>query len=144
MSDLRHDSGVTLDKIDETLERIAAKSSFSSKELRARVGTKHAGPIQTDVGLSKTFRRLHRSEAKWMMRMLLKTYSPVKIPETVAMHRFHFLLPDLLALQNTFEAAMKLLQCLTIKHMPAHLWLKISKVSYAERQSMSLYPRSEP
>jgi len=32
--------GVTLDEIDETLDRIAAKSSFSSNKLRAEVSTK--------------------------------------------------------------------------------------------------------
>ena len=46
---------VTLNEIDTALDRIAATSSFSSLEL------------------SRIFRRLHSSEAKWMVRMLLKT-----------------------------------------------------------------------
>jgi hypothetical protein len=46
--EFRPGPGVTLDEIDKTLDRIAAKSSFSSNELRAKVGTKYAGSIQTD------------------------------------------------------------------------------------------------
>jgi DNA ligase-4 len=67
--------GVTLDEINETLDRIAAKSSFSSNELGVKVGTKYAASIQTNVALSRIFRQLHSSEAKWIVRMVLKTYN---------------------------------------------------------------------
>ena len=53
-----------------------------------------------------------------MIRILLKDYSPVRIPETAMMHQFHFLLPDLLSFQNSFEAAVKLLDEPTIRCMP--------------------------
>lgn len=68
--DFRPGPGVTLDEVGETLDRIAAKSSFSSNELRAKVGTKYAGAIQTDVALSKIFRQLHSSEAKELVPRL--------------------------------------------------------------------------
>jgi hypothetical protein len=44
-----------------------------------------------------------------MVCMLFKNYRPVCIPETLAMRQFHFLFPDLLRLQNSFEAAVNLL-----------------------------------
>lgn len=50
-----------------------------------------------DEVFSTIFRRLYSSEAKWMVRMLLKTYGPVLIPKVPTMQRFHFLLPDLLS-----------------------------------------------
>lgn len=120
-SDLIHDPDVTLDEIDDILNRIAAKSSYSSNELRTKVATKYEGPIQTEVALSKIFWRLHSSEAKWIVRMLLKTYGPIKIPEIVAMQSFQSFLPDVLAFQNSFEAALKLLQRPTIKRMPTRV-----------------------
>jgi hypothetical protein len=50
--------------------------------------------------------------------MLFKNYRPVRIPETLAIRQFHFLLPDLLRLQNSFEAAVNLLDEPTIRCMP--------------------------
>ena len=56
-----------------------------------------------------------------MVRMVLKTYSPVHVPETLALQQFHFLLPDLLRFQNSFEAAVKLLQDATVMQMPTRV-----------------------
>lgn len=50
--------------------------------------------------------------------MLLKDYSPVHVPETLAMQQFHFLLPDLLRFQSSLETAVKLLGEPSISHMP--------------------------
>jgi hypothetical protein len=82
---------------------------------------RHSRPLQVDEVFSTIFRRLYSSEAKWMVRMLLEKYSPVLIPEKPTIHRFHFLLPDLLSFQNTFEAAVQLLQAPTIQRMPFHV-----------------------
>jgi DNA ligase 4 len=53
-----------------------------------------------------------------MVRILLKDYSPVRILETAVMHQFHFLLFNLLNFQNSFEAAVKLLDESIICYMP--------------------------
>jgi DNA ligase-4 len=82
------------------------------------VREKYTGPIQINGALSSIFRRLKSSEAKWMVRVLIKDYSPVQIPETLEMYHFHFLLPDLLNFQNSFEAALKLLDGPIIRGMP--------------------------
>ena len=115
----KSNSKVTVEELDTILDRIAANSSFSSIDLREKVGAKYAEPIQTGDVLSKLFRKLHSSEAKWMVRMLLKTYSPVQVPEMVAMQQFHFLLPDLLSFQNSFNAAVQLLGRPAIRSIPA-------------------------
>jgi DNA ligase-4 len=118
-AETRCGSSVTLEELDETLDRIAATSSFSSIELRERMQAKYSEPIKTQDALARVFRRLYSSEAKWMVRMIMKTYSPVQIPETLAMQKFHFLLPDALGFQNSFEAAVRILSGVSIRRMPA-------------------------
>lgn len=112
------DPSVTLEELDEILDRIAATSSFSSVGLRRKIKMKYAQPVLPQNVLSTIFRRLHSLEAKWMIRMLLMIYSPVHVPEILAMKQFHFLLPDLLSIQNSFDAAVKLLSGPAIKSMP--------------------------
>jgi len=111
---------VTFEELDEILDRIAATSSFSSLHLREKIRVKYAEPIRTHNALLILFRRLHSSKAKWMVHMLLKTYSLVQVPETLAIQQFHFLLPDILSFQNSFEAAVKLICGTTIRHMPPY------------------------
>ncbi|KAM4056452.1 ATP dependent DNA ligase [Hirsutella rhossiliensis] len=98
-------SGVTLEELDEVLDQVSASSPFSSSSLPACL-------------LSTFFRQLHSSEAKWLVRMILKNYSPVEIPERLAMGGFHFLLPHVLQYQSTIPAALQFLQRPTIEHMP--------------------------
>lgn len=109
---------VTLEELDDALDQIAASSSFSSASLRERVTTKHGRSIRADDLLSKVFRVLQSSEAKWMIRIILKNYSLARVPETLVMSKFHFLLPDLLRFQNSIPAAVGLLGSPTIRHMP--------------------------
>jgi DNA ligase-4 len=91
-TDFEHRPGpnVTLEELDEILDRIAAISSFLSIDLRRRMKEKYAELIRVNDAFSSIFRRLKSSEAKWMVRMLLKDYSLVRIPETAAMQQFHF------------------------------------------------------
>jgi DNA ligase 4 len=81
-SEPRLGPSVALEELDEILDRIAATSSFSSVDLRERVKAKYMEPIRTNDALSIIFRRLNSSEAKWMVCMVLKTYSLVHVPET--------------------------------------------------------------
>ena len=110
--------GVNLIEIDQAMDRVASRSRFSSDDFRQK--TKGAGAevscIQEE--LSKIFRRLHSSHAKWFVRMLLKTYDPVNIPEHLTLQCYHFLLPSLLRVQNSFGAAIQYLGGEIIKKMP--------------------------
>ncbi|KFA77702.1 hypothetical protein S40288_10262 [Stachybotrys chartarum IBT 40288] len=107
-----------LEEIDDVLDQVAALSSFSSASLREKVTKKHGRLSRADDLLAKIFRVLRSSECKWMIRMISKNYSPVRVPETLVMSRFHFLLPDLLRFQNSIPAAVELLGSPTIRHMP--------------------------
>ncbi|KAF2195616.1 hypothetical protein K469DRAFT_681899 [Zopfia rhizophila CBS 207.26] len=91
------------------LDRVAATSTFSSIKLRQRMEAKYAEPIRTHDVLLRIFQRLYSSEAKWMVRMILKNYSPVQIPETLVMQTFYFLLPNVLGFQNSLEAAVRIM-----------------------------------
>ena len=92
---------VTLEEIDSTLSQIASNSAFSSFEIRQQAdGRKH------DQLLAPILRRLSSCEAKWLVRMILKSYLPVQIPERTAMTQFHFLLPSILSIQDSIAAAV--------------------------------------
>lgn len=68
---------VTVDELDGTLDRLAARCVFSSAELRQR----HGGDSDdARAVLGPLFRRLGPSEAKWVTRCLLKSLLPVVVP----------------------------------------------------------------
>lgn len=54
-----------------------------------------------------------------MIRLLLKTLSLIQILEVESLRCAHFLLPDLLTLQNSLEAAVESLCSDMIQRMPA-------------------------
>lgn len=94
---------MTLELLDDILDQAAAFSPFSSIELKEKVQEKSVQSKSLGELLSTLFRGLRSTEAKWVIRMLWKNYGPVKIPETVTMKTFHFLLPDLLRFQNSLS-----------------------------------------
>jgi DNA ligase-4 len=100
------------------MDRIASRSRFSSDDIRQKSRGVGAELNNIQEELSRIFRRLHSSHAKWLVRMLLKTYGPVSIPERLTLRCFHFLLPSLLCVQNSFEPAIQYLGGETIKKMP--------------------------
>ena len=52
-----------------------------------------------------------------MIYILLKDYSPMRIPKMTVIHQFHFLLSDLLSFQNSFEIVVKLLDESIIRYI---------------------------
>lgn len=47
---------------------------------------------------------------KWLVRILMKNYTPVVLPVGLVLRSFHFLLPELLKFQDSFDAAVALLR----------------------------------
>lgn len=103
---------VTLEEIDTALVQVAANSGFSSPDIKRAANGVSAHDI-----LQPMLRRLRSSEAKWLVRMILKSYSPANLPEHRALRSFHFLLPDLLAVQDSFEAAVAILEHDTVRSL---------------------------
>lgn len=105
---------VTLEEINDVLDLVAARCPSSSAATRARFNKDNIVDLLTPVA-----RRLHSKEAKWFARMMLKRYHPVQIPEYEALHGFHFMLPNLLSIQTSFEAAVSVLAKEAIRYLPA-------------------------
>ncbi|KAL2423845.1 hypothetical protein ABEF95_008377 [Exophiala dermatitidis] len=104
---------VTLEEIDEALLQIAANSPFSSAEIRRSADDACPHDILLPI-----VRRLQSWEAKWLVRMILKSYSPIQIPEHQFMQSFHFLLLDVLAIQHSLEAAVEVLSQEDLRSLP--------------------------
>ncbi|KEF63666.1 uncharacterized protein A1O9_01644 [Exophiala aquamarina CBS 119918] len=104
---------VTLEELDAALCELAANSGFLAPQMQRFRTNRPRYRI-----LEPILRRLSSKEAKWLMRMLLKAYSSAAIPEQAVLRSFHFLLPDLLAIQNSFEAAINTLNHEDMQNIP--------------------------
>lgn len=104
MSKPPDDREVTLEEINVALLQLAANSGTATLQMRAA-----ANNVSADDLLRPLVRRLHSTEAKWLVRMILKNYSPVLIPEHTTFRCFHFLLPYILRCRNSFEDAVEVL-----------------------------------
>ena len=126
---------VTLEEINAALDEIAANVRSSAPTLRASATFSNTVDILTPV-----LHRLRSMEAKWLVRMLLKSYHPVRIPEEVTMQQFHFLLPDLVTLQNDFGAVMDTLNQAEIMQLPKRV-SKADAIVLRKRLAGHLVPR---
>ncbi|EED17777.1 ATP dependent DNA ligase domain protein [Talaromyces stipitatus ATCC 10500] len=104
---------VTVEEIDNALQEIASCCRFSGPSVRR----KHAA-VDFDEVLGSLYRRLSSRDAKWLTRMILKSYHPVQIPVDYFLKKVHFLLPHLLLFQNSLEAAVELLKSPSLKLFP--------------------------
>jgi hypothetical protein len=114
---LKYRPSLTFEKFNEILDRITIISSFLSIDLKKKIKEKYVKLIRVNNALSSIFRRLKSFKAKWMVRILLKDYSLIRILETAVIHQFYFLLPNLLSIQNSFEIAVKFLNKSTIRYI---------------------------
>ncbi|KAM0707828.1 hypothetical protein Q7P35_004477 [Cladosporium inversicolor] len=98
---------VTLQEVDDLLMALAGHSMFSNSSIpQVPPGSSEA----RDVLLANTLKRLAPSEGKWLLRLVLKDLSPLKVDEPYIQKSFHFLLPDLLRFQAKFSSAVTLLK----------------------------------
>ncbi|KAK2763166.1 hypothetical protein FQN54_009802 [Arachnomyces sp. PD_36] len=106
-------NGVTIEEIDAALNGIASRCRYSGPKIRHNYAA-----VDVDAALSALFRRLSSRDAKWLTRMILKNYNPVVLPMNCALRNFHFLLPSLLPMQDSLEAAVQVLTSEPIKAFP--------------------------
>lgn len=100
-----HSHYVSIDAVHSALESLAALSRFSSPEMRLRSTQETRDQILKPILL-----KMRSYEVKWFVRLILKNYSPVVLDERHVIATYHFLLPGLLQLQDSFEAAVALLK----------------------------------
>lgn len=103
---------VTVEEIDAALGMLASRCRFSGPQVR-RVTT----PVDVDETLSPIYRRLSSRDAKWLTRLILKSY-PVALPTKYTLEKFHFLLPHLLQFQDTFAGALEMLSSKPMNRFP--------------------------
>ena len=97
---------VNLDDVDEMLDTLAGNCRFSDRKTTLSTSSSKA----RDEIIGNIFKRLDPSQSKWLARLVLKDFSPVRVEEALVLQSFHFLLPDLLRFQNDFDAAIRLLR----------------------------------
>ena len=99
---------ITIEEIDAVLDALAARNRFSGPEIRAKKG--QHGPSKVDDMLASIYHRLSSREAKWFTRILLKDYNPIVFPDGLVFWCFHPLLPCILKVYDSFQAAVALLR----------------------------------
>ncbi|KLJ11095.1 DNA ligase (ATP) [Blastomyces silverae] len=114
-NDNPEESGVTVEEIDAVLSDIASRCRFSSPDVR-----RQRSAASVDEALGPILRRLTSRDAKWFTRIILKDLSPLTLPARLVLRNFHFLLPDVLLLQDSLTAAVALLSRDPIKRFPWH------------------------
>jgi len=98
-------ASVTVDDVDNALQQMASQCKFSSLEVQAQEGSESSLKL-----LGSIFVRLRSWEVKWLIRLILKEFSPVVLDVHLVLREFHFLLPELLKFQDNFGAAIALLK----------------------------------
>ncbi|KAF2170910.1 hypothetical protein M409DRAFT_18883 [Zasmidium cellare ATCC 36951] len=98
---------VMVEEVDDMLQMLAG-------------GSRHSGPSiprlppssseQRDKTIGNILFRCEPNEGKWLARLILKDFSPVRIDEKLILKNLHFLLEDLLNFQRDFHAAATLLK----------------------------------
>jgi DNA ligase 4 len=102
----RKGSTLSVDEIDEVFEGIGD-------------GSRGQHSTNTQTMLSNLYRRIQSHEGKWLTRLILKDFSPVILPANLVQRSFHFLLPDLLRVQDSFEAAVHMLRDGPLRAFPS-------------------------
>lgn len=77
---------VTVEDLEEVLNKLAARCRFSSDALRTSFATTNTEPnleTNTEHILESLYRELASKEGKWVSRAILKCHLPVVIPGTV-------------------------------------------------------------
>ncbi|KAN0080727.1 hypothetical protein V8E54_003931 [Elaphomyces granulatus] len=126
---------VTTEEIDVALNKIASRCRFSGPQVRRQ----HAA-VDVDNALRPLYLRLGSRDAKWLTRMILKSYSPVVLPLNHVLRNFHFLLPDLLLFQDSFDAAINLLSSTPLGRFPPRPETRAAK-GFASKAIEYLTPR---
>lgn len=112
---------VTVEQVDGALAQIAAKCRFSSPAVRTRGKEADWAASDLDGILRPLLHRMNSRDMKWFTRMLLKNFAPVVVPEGLVLRSLHFLLPELLKFQDSFDAVVLLIRGPVIGGFPSQL-----------------------
>lgn len=99
---------VTVEDIDRILHQLATGVVFSSPAVRSSRST-DCSHRENREALGDVFRSLSARDAKWFTRLVLKSYLPVIVPESLVYAQCHKILPALLKIHDDFTVALRLL-----------------------------------
>jgi hypothetical protein len=95
---------ITVEEVDQSLLRIASCNMSSSAEVRSlALPDKNYDAIEI---LGDIYPRLTSREAKWLTRLILKDYSPVKFPESLICQANHSFLPRCVQVHAQFSSSI--------------------------------------
>jgi DNA ligase-4 len=97
---------ILMERVDRLLVQLAAQHRFSDPVIQKQ----RDFHTDTDTEIQQIFKRIDSSEAKWLVRLILREYCTIELDERFIFEQFHFLLPDLLMFQNDFDAVFSLLK----------------------------------
>ncbi|KAI9847974.1 MAG: hypothetical protein M1837_001492 [Sclerophora amabilis] len=129
---------VTVEEIDRALAGLASRSRFSAPEVPNRRKEFQHDPQSI---LTPIYHRLQSRDAKWLTRMILKSYMPVVFPEQTVLRQYHFLLLEILKFQSNFDAAAACLRGPAIGKFPAHPNRKSEEKRLREIAEKELIPK---
>jgi hypothetical protein len=99
-------NAVMVEEIDQSLLQIAAFDQRSSPAVQSLASSwKHPDGIELLVNL---YQRLQAREAKWLTRLILKSYAPIKFPENLEPGPQHSFLPTCVQLKIQFPSSAPL------------------------------------
>lgn len=98
---------VMVEQVDSMLQSLAGHSNFSDPSIPRLPPSSSA---TRDSLISNVFCRASPQGGKWLVRLILKDFRPVRYDEAIILKTFHFLMPDLLRFQRDFTAAVTLLK----------------------------------
>lgn len=108
------DSRVTVEEIDQLLHGLASRIKFSSPAIRASQSSN--SPDRTD--LASIYRRLTAVEAKWLTRVVLKSFAPLLLDDKLLFRLCDPILPSVLHVQSDFSCALELVQQARARLLP--------------------------
>ncbi|KAL9037613.1 MAG: hypothetical protein Q9214_005626, partial [Letrouitia sp. 1 TL-2023] len=101
-------AAVTVEEIDDALEKIASRNRFSGPEVR--VARKENNDPNVDKILEAILHRLQSREAKWFTRMILKDYGQLDFKNYVLLNIIDPRLAKLLKVRDKFAEAVAALK----------------------------------
>lgn len=104
----------TVEEVDQLLHGLASRIKFSSPAIRASSSTD--APDRND--LASVFRRLTSLEAKWLTRLVLKSFAPLVLDDVVIGRLCDPILPSILQVRADFRDAIKVVQAARDRLLP--------------------------
>lgn len=98
---------VSLEEVDKLLHQLAGQCRSSGPEVGALLPSSSEARGEL---LGRVFKRVSAFEGKWLVRLILKDFSPVQVDQELVLKSYHFLLPVILRFQDNFELAISQLK----------------------------------